>query len=125
MPERNQQTRAVHKAEIHRQNAVVSHVHATEVLHPCDGAFDFPAFAVTPQLAFVFVAPQHAVAAVGSNPIDAASAHVLPQRIAVIALIGNHAPWLAPGTAAAPGLPEKSFREILRVEEGYGHVTSF
>ena len=65
------------------------------------GALDFPAFAVTPQFAFVFVAAQHAVAAVGSNPIDSALAHALTQRIAIVALIGDHAPWLAPWTAPA------------------------
>ena len=66
MRERNQQARAVHKAQIHGENAVVPHVHATEVLYPSDRALDFPAFAVAPQLAFVFVLPQHAIAAVGA-----------------------------------------------------------
>src|SRR5207249_197547 len=38
MLERNQQARAVHKAQIHGENAVVPHVHATEVLYPGDRA---------------------------------------------------------------------------------------
>src|SRR2546430_13195269 len=88
MRERNQQARAVHKAQIHGENAVVPHVHATEVLYPGDRALDFPAFAVAPQLAFVFVLPQHAIAAVGGN------------RVAVVAPIRDHATWLAARTPA-------------------------
>src|SRR5881396_2083174 len=83
MPERNQQARAVHKAQIHGENAVVPHVHATEVLYPGDRALDFPAFAVAPQLAFVFVLPQHAIAAVGGNQVDAATTESQPHRVPV------------------------------------------
>src|SRR5215467_4178324 len=101
MSERNQQTRTVNKAEIDRQNAVVAYVHAAEVLHPGNGALDFPALAIAPELAFVLVAAQHAVAAVRSNPVDAPLLHASAQRIAVVAFVGDHAPRLAAGASAA------------------------
>src|SRR5436309_5038002 len=100
MRERNQQARAVHKAQIHGENAVVPHVHATEVLYPGDRALDFPAFAVAPQLAFVFVLPQDAIAAVGGNQVDAATTESQPHRVAVVAPIRDHATWLAARTPA-------------------------
>lgn len=83
MSERNQQARAVHKAEVDRQDAVVTHIYATEVLHPGDRALDFPAFTIAPQFAFILVAAQHTIRAVRSDPVDAPSLHALAQRIAI------------------------------------------
>jgi hypothetical protein len=38
----------MNKALVHSKNAVVAHLHPAEVLQLGDGAFDFPASAVTP-----------------------------------------------------------------------------
>jgi len=52
--------------------AVVADLDASEILQPGVGAFDFPAFAVSAQLAFVFEAAMTVVAAVGSDQLCAA-----------------------------------------------------
>jgi hypothetical protein len=51
MPQGDDQTSAMKEALKHGKNAVIAHLDAAEVLQPGVGAFDFPAFAIAPQLA--------------------------------------------------------------------------
>jgi hypothetical protein len=71
--------------------ALVADLDAAEVLQPGVGAFDFPGFAVSSQLAFVFEAAMTVVAAVGSDQLAAALFPFSAQRIGVISAVCNHA----------------------------------
>ncbi len=105
------------EALIHRKNAVVAHLHAAEVLQPRDGALDFPAAPVTAQLSSVLVAPQNAVAAIGNDEVNAPQPQALPQRVAVISLVGHHPPGVA--SRPTPSRPrhadqrQRAFRELV------------
>jgi len=81
--------------------AVVADLDASEVLQPGVGAFDFPAFAVSAQLAFVFEAAMTVVAAVGSDQLCAALFQPFAQRIGVISAVCNHASQTGTGASRA------------------------
>ena len=66
MPQGDEEASEVKEALKDGEDAVVAHLDAAEVLQPCVSTFDFPAFAVAAQLAFVFEA---AVAAVLTEQI--------------------------------------------------------
>lgn len=97
------------------QDAIVADLDAAKVLQPGIGALDFPAFAITTQLAFVFKAPLAVVAAVRSNQLDAAPFQPQAEWIRVISTIGNHPPQV--GTRASTATTrhlhcsERAFRE--------------
>ena len=74
------------------EDAIVADLDAAEVLQPCVGAFDFPAFAVSSELSFVFKTAMAVVAAVRSDQFCTAPLQSLPQRIGVIAAICNDTP---------------------------------
>jgi hypothetical protein len=77
------------KALIDAQQAVVTHSQAAIIAEPGVGAFDFPAASVAPELASVIEGLLLFVPTVGSNQLDTALLQPPPQRIAVIALVGN------------------------------------
>jgi len=81
--------------------AVVADLDASEILEPGVGAFDFPAFAVSAQLAFVFEAAMTVVAAVGSDQLCAALFQPFAQRIGVLSAICNHASETGTGASRA------------------------
>jgi hypothetical protein len=94
---------------------VVADLDASEVLQPGVGAFDFPAFAVSAQLALVFEAAMTVVAAVGSDQLSAALFQPFAQRIGVISAVCNHAPQTGTGrpgprrgTFTVPSVPSAS-----------------
>jgi hypothetical protein len=93
--------------------AVVADLDAAEVLQPGVGAFDFPAFAVSAQLAFVFEAAMTVVAAVGSDQFCAALFQPFAQRIGVISAICNHASQTGTGASTATA------RHLHRTERAF------
>lgn len=56
MPQGNEETGEVEEALKDGEDAVVADLDAAEALQPSIGAFDFPAFTVAAQLAFIFKA---------------------------------------------------------------------
>ena len=65
------------------------HLEPTEVTEPGEGALDFPAPPIPPQLAAVLVRLLSFIPAVRHNQLDAASSQPSAQRIAVVAAIGD------------------------------------
>jgi hypothetical protein len=81
MPQGDEEAGEVEEALKEGDQAVVADLDAAEVLQPGVGAFDFPAFAVSAQLAFVFEGAMTVVAAVGSDQFCAALFQPFAQRI--------------------------------------------
>ncbi len=109
------------KALIDAQQAVVTHHQSPIVAEPGIRAFDFPATSVAPELATVIKGFLVFVPAVGSDQLDPALFHASPQRITVIAFIGNDAlrfgAW--PTAAARHSHPrERGFGESDFVRRG-------
>ena len=99
----------------HGKDAVIAHLDAAEVLQPGVGALDFPALAVSAQLAFVLEAAVADVVSVGNNQLRTLPFQSRPQRIGVIAPIGNDAPEMraraSPPGPRHPHLAERALRE--------------
>ena len=73
----------------HGKNAVITYLDAAQVLQPGIGAFDFPAFAIAPQLAFVLKTAVTDVFPVGNNQLCSPLMEAHTQGIRVIAPIGD------------------------------------
>src|SRR3990167_85629 len=73
----------------HAQDAVLPPREPTEVADPGEGALDFPAPPIPPQLAAVLVRLLSFIPAVGHNELDAASSQPPTQRIAVVTAMGD------------------------------------
>ena len=99
----------------HGKDAVIAHLDAAEVLQPGVGALDFPALAVSAQLAFVLEAAVADVVSVGNNQLRTLPFQSRPQRIGVIAPIGNDAPEMraraSPPGPRHPHLADRALRE--------------
>ena len=67
-----------------------------ELTQPCVGSLHNPAADVTPQLASIFVAPFLVVFTVGRNQFDASLLQSLPQRVGVVAAVGDYTLGLLP-----------------------------
>jgi hypothetical protein len=97
------------------KDAIVPDLDAAEVLQPCIGAFDFPAFAVAAELTFVFKSAMAVVAAVRSDQFGAALFQPQAQRVGVVTAIGNHAPQAGARASTATvrhfHLFERAFRK--------------
>ena len=115
MPQGDDEARNVEEALIDAQQAVVTHGESAEVAEPGIRAFDFPATFVAPQLASVVKRLVPFVPAVGSNQLDPALFQPLPQRITVVALVGDDALRFRP----RPSVRTRNF--YLR-ERGFGEV---
>src|SRR3990172_5145052 len=85
----------------HAQDAVLPHLEPTEVVEPGEGALDFPAPPIAPQLAAVLVRLVLFIPAVRHNQLDAAASQPPPQRIAVVAAIGDDSLRSHPRPSAA------------------------
>ncbi len=97
--------------------AIPPHDQSAEVAEPGDGALDGPAAPVAPQRATILRWRSDAAGFVGNNQFDAPMTEPLPQRIAVIGFIGNHALRFLPrptGPGAVPDLDrgERRLREF-------------
>jgi hypothetical protein len=92
---------------------VVADLDASEVLQPGVGAFDFPAFAVSAQLALVFEAAMTVVAAVGSDQLCAALFQPSAQPIGVTSAVCNHTSQTGTGASRATA------RHLHRTERAF------
>src|SRR3990172_7798211 len=86
----------------HAQDAVLPHLEPTEVAEPGEGALDFPAPPIPPQLAAVLVRLLSFIPAVRRNQLDAAPSQPSAQRITIVAAIGNDPPRPHPRPSAPP-----------------------
>src|SRR3989304_2151658 len=90
----------------HAQDAVLTDLEPAEVAEPGEGALDFPAPPVAPQLATILIRLVPFIAAIRHNQLDAASSEPPPQRIAVVAAIGDDPLGSHPGPSpCAAGHP--------------------
>ncbi len=71
------------------QDAVLPHLEPAEVAEPGEGALDFPAPPIPPQLAAVLVQLGSVIPTVQRNQLHAASSQSPTQRIAVVTAIGD------------------------------------
>lgn len=83
---------------INPQRAVIAHDQAPEIAEPSEGAFDGPAPFVTPQRPAVLCRRLAPILAVRSNQLDPTPGQLFPQRVAVVAAIGNQPHQLLPRT---------------------------
>ena len=99
------------------QDAVLPHLEPPEIAEPSEGALDFPASPIAPQLAAVLVPLDSVIPAVRRNQLNAASSQSPPQRIAVVAAIGDDSLRAHPRSPApAAGNAHRSQR---RLGQGY------
>ena len=89
------------KRSVDRKRAVVADDQAPEVPKPRKGTLDGPTPFVAPQDATVLGRRSGAVGAVGCDQQDSPSPQTLSQRVAVVALVGNHALRFLPRPAGA------------------------
>src|SRR5271157_340558 len=101
---------------VDRERAVVAHHQAPEVPEPGVGAFDDPPPLVAPQCSAVLRGRSNAILPVRTDQLDPPTLQAIPQRIAIIGLVGDHAHGLLPrspgtmGSTYADGR-ERRFRE--------------
>src|ERR1700686_4204089 len=84
---------------IDHERAVVADDQAPEVPQPADGAFDDPPFSVPAQCSAILCRRTNAISLVGTDQFDASLSQALPQRIAIVGFVGDHAHGLLPWTA--------------------------
>jgi hypothetical protein len=84
---------------VDRERAVVAHHQATEVPQPSERPLDRPAPFVASKNATILRRRPAAVRAVRRDQQDTAPAQPLPQRVAVIAFVGNYPQRFLPRTA--------------------------
>src|SRR5208283_294901 len=99
------------KSTIDRERTVVAHDQASEVSQPGIGAFHDPSPLVTPQDSSVLGGRPDAIPLVRTDQFDSALPQALPQRIAVVGFVGNHAHRLLPRTARVMAPPYSDRRE--------------
>lgn len=100
MPQSNDETSDMKKAQIYSQNAVITHGQASERPEPGVGPLDFPASFITPQLPAISVRLVLFVPPIGHNQLHAPPFQSAPQRIAVKSLVGYDALRTLPRPAA-------------------------
>jgi len=86
-------------------------------LQPGVGAFDFPAFAIAPQLAFVFKTAVSDVLSVGNNQLCSPALETPAQGIGIVTAIGDDA--LQMGTRSSAPLA----RDLHRGDGAFGQPT--
>ncbi len=111
---------------VNLERAVVAHYQAAVVPQPADGSLDDPAAPIPPQRATVLCCRSNAIPFVRADQFDPTLPQTLPQRIAVIGFVGNHAHRLLPRSARMMasayadrrerGLGEPDFRRGCRVK---------
>ena len=73
------------------ERAVVAHHQAAEVSQPADGTFHDPPFSIATQCAAILCCGANTIALVRADQFDPAPSQTIPQRIAVVRFVGNHA----------------------------------
>jgi len=96
---------------INGQRAVVAHHQAAEVAAPGERAFHGPSSPVTPQRPTVLRWRLATILAMRGDQLDAAPGQSLPQRVTVVAAVGDEAGWLLPGMAGPVSPPYADRRE--------------
>lgn len=96
---------------VDEQRAVISDHQAAEVSQPGEGALHGPAPSVSPECPTVLGRWLAPILAVRGDQLDAPPGQLLPQRITVVAAVGDQAERLLPGTAAAMPTPYADRRE--------------
>jgi len=86
------------KRSVDRERAIVAHNQTAEISQPSEGALYRPAPFVAPQDPPILRRRMATIRAVRRDQQDATPAQPLPQRIAVITLVGNHPQRLLPRT---------------------------
>ena len=79
------------------ERAVITHDQAAEVAEPGDGALDDPAVPVPPQRPAILRGRPNAILLVRANQFDAAMLQTVPQGIAVVGFVDDHALGLLSG----------------------------
>ena len=102
------------KGTIDRERTVVAHNQASEVSQPGISAFHDPSPLVTSQDSSVLGGRTDAILLVRADQFDSALPQALPQRIAVVGFVGNHAHRLLPRTARvmAASYPDRRERRL-------------
>jgi len=102
------------KSAIYRKRTVVAHDQASEVSQPGIGAFHDPSPLVTSQGSSVLGCRPYAIPLVRTDQFDSALPQALPQRIAVVGFVGNHAHRLLPRTTRmmAPSYADRRERRL-------------
>jgi len=88
------------KGFVDGNRAVVAHDQAAIVAEPSEGAFDFPATAVTAQCSAILRARLAAIPTMRRNQLNASRRQLQAQRIAVKGAIGNHTLHVLTGASA-------------------------
>src|SRR5271157_1520029 len=73
------------------ERAVVAHHQAAEVPQPADGAFNDPAFSVSAQRPAILRGRTYPILLVRADQFNATPSQAIPQWIAVVSFVGNHA----------------------------------
>ena len=84
---------------VDRERAIITDHQAPEIPPPGDGALDDPPPLVPSQRPAILRGRTHAILLVRADQLDAAPPQALPQRIAVVGFVGDHAQRLLPRTA--------------------------
>src|SRR6516162_8981 len=102
------------KGTIDRERTVVAYNQASEVSQPGMSAFHDPSPLVTSQDSSVLGGRTDAIPLVRADQFDSALPQALPQRIAVVGFVGNHAHRLLPRTARvmAASYPDRRERRL-------------
>lgn len=91
---------------IHEQGSLVADDQASIVAQPSEGAFDFLMPPIASQKTPILGGWSHPVLSIGADPFDAPGSHTVPQRIVVVAQVGNNSLWVGLGrprpTCGAP-----------------------
>src|SRR5215472_11157962 len=90
------------EARKHAQNAVIPRLQPAEISQPANGAFDFPAPPIAPQLPSIVKRLLPLPNPVRHNQLNPASSPASPQRIAVVGTIGDDALRSHPRTSSRP-----------------------
>ena len=103
------------------KDVAVADLGAAEVLQPSVGAFESPAFAVSAPFAFVLETVVADVLSVGNGQFYVFPLRSRPERIGVVAPVGNGAPQM--GTRASASRPRHSYlpQRALR-ESAFGNL---
>ena len=115
MPERNPEAGEIEEGAIGGEQMLVTNQQAAELAEPGIGSLHNPATRVPPQFASIFVAPFPIVLSIGCNQLDASPLQSFPQRVGVVAPVGNHALGLLPRAALGSwdaDLRERGFRKL-------------
>jgi len=97
---------------INRERTVVAHHEPAEIAEPGEGAFHGPTSSIAAQPAAILGGRLAAVLSMRSDQLDATLRQLLPQRVAVVAAIGDEAEGVLPGTPSSmpPSYPDRGER---------------